>query len=190
MLSSPVLSGVLWSERHSCTFTEQHVPWGVPWGDGQWVTVCLHAGRCVSSTFSPSPWSSRPASPAAAHVPCIGRSGSPTPHPPPPPPPPPAGMCAATCTSRETCARGNSSPSRSSSLGSGKTGESTAPRAKTIPTVSHLIINNYTAFIQNHFSCGQTKTSRLRVCGNVITCTSPYLFRKCIHQGRHKKCTI
>lgn len=142
MLSSPVLRAVLWSERHPCTFTEQHAAWGVPWGDGQWVTVCLHAGRCVSSIFSPSPWSSRPASPAAAHVPCIGRSGSPTPHPPPPPPPPPAGMCAATCTSRETCARGNSSPSRSSSLGSGKTGESMAPRAKTMPTVSQLMINS------------------------------------------------
>lgn len=131
MVSSLVLCGVLWSERHPCTFTEQHVPWGVPWGDGQWVTVCLYAGRCVSSIFSSSP------SPVAAHVPCSGRSGSTTPHP--PRPPPPAGMCAATCTSRETCASGNSSPSRSSSLGSGKTGESTAPREKTIPTVSYLI---------------------------------------------------
>jgi len=134
MVSSLVLCGVLWSERHPCTFTEQHVSGGVPWGDGQWVRVCLHAGRCVSCIFSRSP------SAVAAHVPCRGSSGSTTLHLHPHPPPPQDGMCAVTCTSRETCARGNSSPSRSSSLGSGKTGESTAPREKTIPTVSYLRI--------------------------------------------------
>lgn len=138
MVASLVSCGVLWRERHPCTFTEQHVPWGVPWGDGQWVTVCLYACRCVSCIFSPSP------STAAAHVPGSGRSGWTTPHP--PPPPPPGGMCAATCTSRETCASGNSSPSRSSSLGSGKTGESTALREKTIPTVS----SEHVQFIQSH----------------------------------------
>lgn len=47
------------------------------------------------------------------------------------------GMCAATTTSRGMCARGNSSPTRSSFSGSIRTEKSTAPKARTIRTVSN-----------------------------------------------------
>lgn len=122
------------------TFHEQHVvPCGIPW-DGQWVTPCLDAGRRVSFIFCWCLSSSRRAPRVIAEgVGRTGRTGSPT-------PPSRGGMCAATFTCRATCARGNSSPSRNSFLGSGKTGESTAPRAKTTPTVSSYEFSHHSQF--------------------------------------------